>query len=272
MAELSLDYTPHYRWEWFRRAQWQGTFRERKRASCGGFAELVRERGLADEPVLDCSCGLGLKTIVLREAGLRVEGSDKCALAVEHARLLAAEEGHPGLHFFVSTWEDLPAATGVRYAAVFNDALSWVDSGEEMAASVRGLHDVLRPGGLLVYQGAQPGSHGDRAALLDAQWQAMLAEHGRCGLGFRASDGARTVQEILVHERGPHYVDRHHLYLIEEPGQEPRLEATTMRHGCKWDWCLIEPHLRAAGFTGFGVKSSTAADGRVRQFVVAERE
>ena len=74
MACGFTDYTVFYRWEWFRRVQWRGTFRRKKRHSSGAFVELVRERGLRDEPVLDCSCGLGLKTIVMKEAGVSVFG------------------------------------------------------------------------------------------------------------------------------------------------------------------------------------------------------
>jgi SAM-dependent methyltransferase len=271
MDDLSTDYTVFYRWQWFSRERWQGIFRERKRHSSGGFVELVRERGLAGEKVLDCSCGLGLKTIVIREAGLDVEGSDGCRFAVEHARQLAAEEGHGDLRFFQATWAGLPQATDRRYAAVFNDALSWVYSEQEMAASLRGLHDVLRPGGLLAYMGAPPGSAEHTPDLLEQQWQKMLAECGRYHLGFRHTDGTTTATELLVQEKGPDCVDRHHLYLVEERGKEPRLEAMTMRHVVKWHWPKMEPFLREAGFCEFATHDFVAANGRPFPLVVASR-
>jgi len=145
MTDCPNDYTPHYRWEWFRREEWRGSFRGRKRHSSGAFVELVRERGLNPAPVLNCSSGLGLKAIVMREPGLSVHGSDCCRKAIGLARVFAEEEGHAGIPYFVSSWADLPRATDVRYAAVFNDALSWVYSDDEMAASLKGIHDCLVP-------------------------------------------------------------------------------------------------------------------------------
>jgi hypothetical protein len=59
--------------------------------------------------------------------------------------------------YFVSSWAELPMRTEEHYAAIFNDALSWVHSDEEIADSLKGLHDCLRPGGILTYAGALPG-------------------------------------------------------------------------------------------------------------------
>jgi len=272
MPDFTFDYTAYYRWEWFRKAQWQASFRVWKRRSTGGFIELVKGRGLAQEPMLDCTCGLGLKTIVLKEEGINVEGSDVCALAIECARVLAAEEGHPDLGFFQAAWDELPQATSTRYAAVFNDVVSWIYSDEDMAAALEGMHDVLRPGGILAYAGALPGSSEDRDALLELEWNRMLGQHGKFGLGWRHSDGDTTVTELLAHEKGPDCVDRHHLFLIEEACQPLRLEAMTVRQGLRWGWTRIEPFLRRAGFCEFATQDFTADDGRPYPLVVAKRD
>lgn len=268
MSETN-DYAVQYRWEWFRRARWRAGFRERKRASPTAFAELFRERGLADRPVLDCSCGLGLKTICMKELGLHVEGSDGCAVAIELARRLAVEEGHDDLRYFAATWAELPQATDVRYAAVFNDALCWIESDADMAAALRGLRDALQPGGLLVYMGAAPGAPPRARALLDEAWSRIRAE-GRFRLGFRHAEAGVAVTETLARERGPDFIDEHHLYVIEESG-ERRLEVFTARQVYAWDWDRIEPILRAADFRRF---TSQAVGPRERpvHLVAAERE
>ena len=271
MAGFTTDYTVFYRWQWFSRARWQGTFRERKRHSSSAFVELIKERGSADKPALDCSCGLGLKTIVMKEAGLNVHGSDGCALAIEHARQLAAEEGHSDITFFRSTWADLPRTAEQRYVAVFNDALSWVYSEEEMAASLKGFHDVLLPGGILTYMGALPGSKTDGRRLLERDWDRMLSETGKYCPGFHCSDDRLSVTEALVIEKGDDYIDRHHLYLIDEEGDR-RLEAMTMRHVYKWQWPKMEGFLRAAGFREFTTKEFIAANGRPFPLIVAARD
>jgi len=270
-APFEVDYTAYYRWQWFARAQWRNDFRRTKRASATAFAQLVKERGFSDKPVLDCTSGLGIKTIVIREAGLAVDGSDKCAFAVEHARLFAEEEGHGDLKFFEAAWQSLPKAAPTRYAAIFNDALSWIYSKREMAASLKGLHDALLPGGILVYMGALPGSRPQAKKLLADEWARTEAGSKGFALGWRHAEGGVSVSEIQAADRGRNYIDRRHLYVIEEEGKEPRLEFMTLRCVYKWDWRVIKPLLLRAGFRKFTTKEFPAADGRRAHLVVAER-
>jgi SAM-dependent methyltransferase len=264
------NYTAHYRWEWFRRGQWRPTFRQWKRHSAGAFVELVKQRGLERQPVLDCSSGLGLKTIVMREAGLAVQGSDRCALAVQYARELAAEEGHADLPFFVSVWAELPRKTDTRFAAVFNDALSWVYEDAEMAAGLQGLHDCLRPGGLLAYMGALPGTDHDQAQVLEQEWGRRTAA-GVSRPGFHASDGAATAQEVVHFEKGADYIDEHYLITVSENGQQ-RLESWVMRCAVKWGWPRMEAALRRAGFGAFRTQPFIAANGKPFDLVVAQKK
>lgn len=269
MANCTDDYTAHYRWEWFCRARWRRSFRERKRHSSGAFVELVKERGIEGQPILDCSCGLGLKTIVMREAGLNVAGSDCCAFAVEHARLLADEEGHPDLTYFVSSWAELPEKSPARYAAVFNDALSWVHADEEMASALSGIHDCLAPGGLLAYMGALPGTSTNQDEILERQWQTRIAE-GRHRLGLSARDGTTAVQEVVFFEKGPDFIDEHHLYVVDEDSSK-RIETWCLRCAVKWSWPRIEPLLKSAGFVSFEARELIAANGKPFHLVVARR-
>lgn len=63
-----------YRWEWFRREQWRPGFRAQKAGKTGGscriFKDLLAEIG--GDLALDCTCGFGLKTIVMKE--MHVDG------------------------------------------------------------------------------------------------------------------------------------------------------------------------------------------------------
>jgi len=270
MTQCSPDYGAHYRWEWFRRAQWRGSFRERKRHSSGAFIDLMRERGIADQPVLDCSCGLGLKTIVMREAGLTVAGSDACGEAVRLARVFAAEEGRADIHYFVSSWADLPERTETRYAAIFNDALSWVYSDDEMAASLKGLHDCLAPGGVLAYMGALPGTDTDQREVPRQDWEAKTAG-SRHRLGMRAADECISVQEVVFLEKGPDFIDEHHIYVVDDGGTR-RVESWCVRCSVKWSWPRIRPFLEHAGFSSFGAKEFVAANGKPFHLVVAGRD
>lgn len=270
MARCSSDYSAHYRWKWFNREHWRRSFREQKRRSSGAFIELMRERGMENQPVLDCSCGLGLKTIVMREAGLAVSGADACPEAVRLARRFAEEEGHEDIPYFVSSWADLPRNAEIRYAAIFNDALSWVYEDKEMAASLRGLHDSLLPGGILAYMGALPGTQDDRQQLLDQEWEKRTAS-GRHRPGIAAVDGRTSVQEVLFLEKGTDYIEEHHLYAVRE-GDEQRIETCCVRVALKWDWATIQPLLEEVGFISFTPKEFVAASDEPFPLVVAVRD
>lgn len=137
-----------HRWEWFRRRQWLANFRERRHAISTAVAALLRERGLAEGHLLDCSCGLGFHTIAFAEAGLCVSGADQSALAVGRAQELAHREGH-AISFFVASWHDLPTCVPQRFDAIFCDALSWIPTRHAFQEALQGLRQALRPGGVL---------------------------------------------------------------------------------------------------------------------------
>ncbi len=88
-----------WRWTWFVKEQWQPTFRKSKEGTRRALASLLPKLGVSS--VLDCSCGLGWKTILLAEMGYAVEGCDACDFAVKRASELAREEGHE-IRFFRS--------------------------------------------------------------------------------------------------------------------------------------------------------------------------
>ncbi len=268
--DCTWDFTAHYKWEWIRREKWRGSFRDRKKHSSGAFIELMNGRGENSAPILDCSCGLGLKTIVMREAGLNIQGADRCELAVENARLLAEEEGHGDMTYFVSAWEELPRRTEARYAAIFNDALSWVCSDEEMTASLKGIHDCLIPGGVLTYMGALPGTDTDQQEILEQAWEKKTV-NGRHRLGASWTDGKTSMQEAVFLEKGPDFIDEHHIYIVDGDG-ERRVENWCLRIPVKWSWPRIRPFLEEAGFSSFNTKEFASANGKASHLVVVGRD
>ena len=238
-----------YRWEWFRRDQWRPGFREAKAGKWGGssgaFRKVLDEAG--GGPALDASCGLGLKTIVLKEMGVDVVGCDGCAFAVEKARELAQMEGH-AIEFFASRWAELPERTERRFTGVFNDALSWIVTREEFEASLRGFLGVLRPGGVLAFMGAEQGSPSDpesRCEFFEAFWRSRP----RFSVAWSHEAGSTRCTSIQVREKGDLFVDAHHLFLIEENGEQ-RLETATIREPAYWDWAALAEMFARAGFSG----------------------
>ncbi len=252
-ATLESRYETLHRWQWFQRAQWLGSFREWKRGSPLAFGRVIDE--ITDEnggAVLDSSCGLGLKTIVMKELGLDVSGSDGCGFAVEKARELAAAEGLD-IEYFVSCWEELPVRTDRRFDGIFNDALSWIATREEFTASLRGFLGALRAGGALVFFGAGEGSPSDpesRRRFFEDYW----LEKPRFSLEWSHAEAGTRCTSICVREKGDMYVDEHRLFLVEEGGVQ-RLETATIRQPAYWHWEALQEMFRDAGFSRLQTRS-----------------
>lgn len=228
-----------HRWDWFRRSQWRDNFRDSKLRLANAITGLLQSGGL----VLDCSCGLGFQAITLREAGLRVHGADRSPFAVDRARELAREIGHD-IPFFVSRWDELPSKTSERFDAVFCDALCWLHTPEELLAALCGLRGILRPGGLLIFQGAPEGVTRKAYRRRLDEWWVSAPE---ASLNWRHTLGPVTCASMTLGSRGEDYIDWHLLYLIEEDNV-PRLEHLALRESMRWDWDRLVEMTAEAGF------------------------
>jgi 2-polyprenyl-3-methyl-5-hydroxy-6-metoxy-1,4-benzoquinol methylase len=75
--------------------------------------------------ILDCSCGLGFKTILLAELGYEVEGSNAGAIAVEYAYQLVKEEGL-NIRFFSLPLGRVRTKCKRKFDYMFGDAFDWI--------------------------------------------------------------------------------------------------------------------------------------------------
>ena len=233
-----------HRWDWFRRKLWLGTFREGKVRLAKSIVEVLSDRGMGDGLVLDCSCGLGFQSIVLAESGVRVQGADRSPFAVDRARELAADNGQR-IEYFASRWDELPERTSTRFDAAFVDALSWLHRRQEMLAALRGLRGVLRPGGILIFQGEPEGVTREMCdERLEAWWKTVPGAL----INWRHSEGSVTCTCTTLGSRGPDYIDWHLTWLIEENGAL-RLEHEAIRESLHWTWPDLMQAVMEAGFT-----------------------
>ena len=136
-----------------------GNFRDGKVFLAASIVKVLNDLSLAEGLVLILLCGLGFQAIVLREAGLRVSGSDRQHRRGRPRWRADARIAGPRHDFFVSRWDELPARTPLLLDAVFCDALSWLHSHDELLAAFRGVRGVLRPGGALIFQGEPARRH-----------------------------------------------------------------------------------------------------------------
>jgi SAM-dependent methyltransferase len=261
----SENWSTIYRWEWFCRTTWLPHFRWVRSAIRN--PDLVAEDPPAMPPlassnpslrwaglksvltsidartVLDCSCGMGLKSIILHDMGFDVTGSDWSPVAVESANAIAKAE-RVNIEFFCSEWSDLAAAIGKQFDAIFCDGLSWTATRAELEAGLAGIFAVLKPGGTLIWSGAPfnaPGRTSDE--LIEEMWSARP----KFSLEWSHESGEQHCTALRFLERFEDYIDAHHVYVIEELGWR-KMEVATVREPAYWHAPLMNEILCAAGY------------------------
>jgi cyclopropane fatty-acyl-phospholipid synthase-like methyltransferase len=139
-------------------------------------------------PVLDAGCGTGENALFFAAQGHQVTGIDFVDEAIRRARRKAAERGLPA-EFLVKDATAL-ADWGERFANVIDCGLFHVFSDDDRRRYVRGLAQVLKPGGrlfLMCFSDEEPGTEGPRRVsrqeLYDAfadGWEVESIQPTRC--------------------------------------------------------------------------------------------
>lgn len=126
-------------------------------AAEGPFLRALLE-AVGARRVLDAACGSGGHTLWLAEQGYAVVGADSSAAMVGLAREKAAARGLD-VPFFVAELAALPALPRSPVppppfdaALCLGNSLPHLLSQADLTAALRGMAEVLRPGGLLVLQ------------------------------------------------------------------------------------------------------------------------
>jgi SAM-dependent methyltransferase len=139
-------------------------------------------------PVLDAGCGTGEHALFFAARGLRVVGIDFVQEAIRRARRKAAERGL-AVEFLVKDATAL-GDWGERFASVIDCGLFHVFSDADRRRYVRGLAQVVQPGGrlfLMSFSDAEPGTDGPRRVsrqeLYDAfadGWEVESVQAAQC--------------------------------------------------------------------------------------------
>ena len=238
-----MDWNTYWRFELLRRAADPLDFRQWKRDSQRELKKLCPGRPL----LLDSTAGLGDHTVNLAEEGFIVEACDDSDVALDATRRAVADAGLD-VRVFRARWEELGAAAPERYDVVFNDALHWTYDEAELRAALAGLFGALRPGGALVFFFADEREPEPQAGLRILEWDWSQIESERV-VWDHALEGRRVTLTVVA-ERGPDFIDEHHLFLRREEDATAELCRLTVRRVYRWDWHGIVPLLRDAGFTG----------------------
>jgi len=230
-----------WKWTWFAKERWHPEFRKWREGTRRALQSLLQK--LEAQSVLDCSCGLGWKSIILAELGYDTEGSDGSALAVRCASELAGDEGL-NLRFFHSQWRDLRLSSDREYDCVYNDAFAWITTHEDLFSSARGIGDVLKPGGAFIFQGADEWTGDqDKDPLIKRELERegpfeVLPLHEKHGVKL-------TV--LITREATPDGVLGNRIHFIDDHGIV-RVEIAQVLDCCKWSWSDYLDVFEKAGF------------------------
>lgn len=244
----SEDWDVIWRWQWFRRALWQPYFRDpshpegRAARSSPTWTTLLQQ--FDAKHVLDCTCGLGLRAVLLQEAGFDVVGTDVSAVAVEHARELAATKNLP-IAFRHSRWQNLEDTFDAEFDAIINDAFAWTLTRDELRIGARNFASILKPGGVLLFTGADQWSRpDDKEALIDHAW----ASAPRFQLRTDYEREGTHMTMVVARDKTERGIVENYLFVIRDPAG-PRLETAAICNSVDWTWEDYQTVCSEAGFS-----------------------
>ena len=123
---------------------------EGDRSDLDAYVRIADERGA--RRVLDVGCGTGTFALLLADLGLEVTGVDPALASLEVAR---AKPGAERVRWLHGDARSLPPLQ-VDLATMTGNVAQAIVEREDWDATLRGIHDALRPGGQLVFETRDP--------------------------------------------------------------------------------------------------------------------
>jgi 2-polyprenyl-3-methyl-5-hydroxy-6-metoxy-1,4-benzoquinol methylase len=142
-----------WKWSWFTRKSWEQQYWKEVEKALKPLFQLLQKLSVGS--ILDCSCGLGFKTIMLAKMGYEVEGSDASKVAIKYAPKFAKEHGLI-LKFFHSRFEDLSENCNRKYDCIFSDYFDELRTRRALEKSAMGIYSVLKDHGKFIFCSVHP--------------------------------------------------------------------------------------------------------------------
>jgi SAM-dependent methyltransferase len=132
------------------------------RKSAAGLLQLLRKYGVKSGLVVDIGCGSGIWAERLLRSGHEVLGVDLSPAMLAMARLRAPQAKFVRASFLDFAFPECAAVTAMGEVLCY--ALDRRNTRAQLGRMVRRVHAALRPGGILIFDVAEPGRGADLPA------------------------------------------------------------------------------------------------------------
>lgn len=232
-----------WKWLWFIKDIWISNYWREVKSQIDSLLSLLDRLNV--KSVLDCSCGLGFKTILLAKSGYVVEGSDGSVVAIRYAPQLAREKGI-NIRFFHSRWEELGEKCEYTYDCVFSDYFDEIETYRDMINAAKGIYSVLNRDGKFIFYGPSPKykSKSDLKKLIEEEWR----KRRRIKILPPYKKGGIRVISIEIAQKTSDGIRETHIFLIEKQDMMKAEIAFIMNPRIKW---TFQDYAKVLSETGF---------------------
>lgn len=227
-----------WKWLWFTRDVWESEYWKEEQIALRPVFSLLSKLRL--KSILDCSCGLGYKTVLFAKAGYEVEGSDASAIAIKYAPQLAKDEGVK-IRFFRSRYEELNKKCKRKYDCVWSDNFDEISTYKYLKTAARSIYSVLNHDGKFVFVAT---SEKDLKKIIENEWK----KRKRVDIDPPYKKDSVKVTRIEVAEKTPEGILENNIFLIEDRELLRAEIAFIINPRIKWAFKDFSKALREVGF------------------------
>jgi len=227
-----------WKWLWFTRNVWESEYWEEEQVALKPILSLLSKLRVAS--ILDCSCGLGYKTVLLAKAAYEVEGSDASATAIKYAPQLAKDKGVK-IRFFRSRYEELNKKCKRKYDCVWSDNFDEISTYKYLKTAAKSIYSVLNYDGKFVFLAT---SEKNLKKIIEEEWR----KRKRFDIDPPCKKDSLKVTRIEVTEKTSEGILENNIFLIEEREFLRAEIASIMNPRIKWTFKDFNKALREVGF------------------------
>jgi len=194
------------------------------RKSAPGLLAVLRRAGIRGGLVVDLGCGSGIWAAELTRRGYDVVGIDISSPMIKLARKRA-----PAARFIQASFlsAKLPSCDAVTaLGEIFNYTFDGRNSLRQLARLFQRVHQALRPGGVFIFDIAEPGRALRRAHAQGKDWAILFAAEASRNLLIRRMTAFRQVGKLYRRSEETH---RLRLYRSSDIAADLRRAGFTVR-------------------------------------------